>query len=154
MTHVGDLDRAQSVLRTGATLAGCMTLLLWVPMLVAPGPVLDLVYGEGFGQGGLVLVLLSVGFIVNVLMGLAGTTLSMAGKEGLSAQVQWGGVALRVLLVVPAALLGGVVALAVVASLVSSLVFVAMWARTRSELGIATHVTLRPDLHVLRRTAG
>ena len=154
MTHRGDLLGVQTVLRTGATLAGAMTLVLWLPMLVAPGAVLGLVYGEGFRDGGLVLVLLSVGFIVNVLMGLAGTTLSMAGKEGLGAQVQWAGVVLRVVLVVPAALWGGVVGLAVAASLVSSLVFVAMWARTRRELGVSTHVTLRPDLHLLRRTAG
>lgn len=155
MTHqAGQEDGVQALLRTGATIAAAMTLVIWLPMLVAPGLVLDLVYGEGFGEGALLLVLISVGFIVNVLMGLAGTTLSMAGKEGLGAQVQWGGVVMRGLLVVPAVLLGGVVGLAIEASVVSSLVFVAMWFRTRRALGVMTHVTLRPDLRILRRTAG
>jgi O-antigen/teichoic acid export membrane protein len=155
MTHQPDQrERVQTLLRTGATIAATMTLVLWLPMLVAPGLVLDLVYGEGFGEGALVLVVLSVGFIVNVLTGLAGTTLSMAGREGVGAQVQWAGVVLRVALVIPAALLGGVVAVAAVASAVSATVFVTMWFRTRRVLGIRTHVTLRPDLRILRRTAG
>jgi O-antigen/teichoic acid export membrane protein len=146
--------RVQTLLRTGATIAASMTLVLWLPMLVAPGFVLEIVYGEGFGEGALVLGLLSLGFIVNVLMGLAGTTLSMAGMEGVGAQVQWAGVVVRLVLVAPAALLGGVVALAVVASGISALVFVAMWFRTRQVLGVMTHVTMRPDLRMLRRTAG
>lgn len=152
--HPDQRAGVQGLLRTGATIAAAMTFVIWLPMLVAPGLVLDLVYGDGFGEGALVLVLLSLGFVVNVLMGLAGTTLSMAGREGLGAQVQWAGVVLRCILVVPAAMLGGVVALAVVASTVSSLLFVAMWFRVRRELGVMTHVTLRPDLAALRRTAG
>lgn len=155
LTHQPEQQaRVQTLLRTGATIAASMTLVLWLPMLVAPGFVLEVVYGPGFRDGALVLVLLSVGFIVNVLMGLAGTTLSMAGREGVGAQVQWAGVVLRLLLVAPAALLGGVEALAVVASAISALVFVAMWFRTRQVLGVMTHVTLRPDLRLLRRTAG
>jgi hypothetical protein len=63
-------------------------------------------------------------------------------------------VVLRAALVVPAALVGGVVALAVVASSVSALVFVVMWSRTRRILGVRTHVTVRPELAILRRTAG
>ena len=155
MTHQSDQQlRVQALLRTGATIAASMTLVLWLPMLVAPELVLDIVYGDGFAEGALVLVLLTIGYVVNVLMGLAGTTLSMAGMEGVGAQVQWAGVVLRLVLVVPAALLGGVVALAVVASAVSSLVFVTMWFRTRTVLGVMTHVTLRPDLRILRRTTG
>lgn len=145
---------AEVLLRTGATIAASMTLVLWLPMVIAPGLVLDLVYGQDFSGAALVLVVLSAGFIVNVVMGLAGTTLSMAGREGVGARVQWAGVIVRSVLVVPAALLGGVMGLAVVASLVSAMVFVVMWSRTRRVLGVRTHVTLRPDLRLLRRTAG
>jgi O-antigen/teichoic acid export membrane protein len=147
-------DRVQALLRTGATLAAALTALVWLPMLIAPGLVLDVVYGPGFGSAVPVLLLLAAGFITNVLMGLAGTTLSMSGREGLAAQVQWAGVILRVVVGVPAAMLGGVVALAVTSTVTSTLVFVVMWMRTRRQTGVSTHVTLRPDLRLLRRTAG
>lgn len=144
--------RVERLLRTGATLAAVLTFVIWLPMVVAPRPVLTVVYGSGFDRAAPVLLLLTVGFLVNVLMGLAGTTLSMSGREGLGAQVQWAGVVLRVVVGPPAALLGGVVALAASASAVSAFVFVAMWLRTRRELGVSTHVTLRPELRLLRRT--
>ena len=48
----------------------------------------------------------------------------------------------------------GVVWLAAEASLVSAVVFIVMWIRTRQVLGVDTAVTVRPDLHILRRTAG
>jgi O-antigen/teichoic acid export membrane protein len=146
--------RLERLLRTGATLAFTLTAVIWLPMLIAPKPVLHLVYGSGFDMAAPILVLLSIGFIVNVLMGLAGTTLSMSGREGLGAQVHWAGVVLRVAVGIPAALLGGVVALAASAALISACVFVAMWVRTRREVGVNTHVTFRPDIRLLRRTAG
>ena len=144
----------ERLLRTGATVATVLTMAVWLPMLVAPHLVLRVVYGAGFGDAQPVMLLLSLGFIVNVLMGLAGTTLSMAGREGVGAKIQWVGVALRCLLAYPAAQYGGVVWLAAEASLVSAVVFVVMWIRTRQVLGVDTALTLKPDLHVLRRTAG
>lgn len=145
---------AERLLRTGATVAAVLTVAVWLPMLVAPQQVMRIVYGPGFGQAVPLLLLLSIGFVVNVLMGLSGTTLSMAGREGVGAKVQWVGVILRCLLAYPAAKLFGAVGLAAEASLVSSFVFIAMWVRTRQVLGVSTHVTLHPDLHVLRHTAG
>jgi O-antigen/teichoic acid export membrane protein len=144
---------AERLLRTGATVAAVLTMAVWLPMLVAPNLVMRVVYGPGFSDAVPLLLLLSVGFVVNVLMGLAGTTLSMAGREGAGAKVQWVGVGLRCLLAYPAAKYGGVVWLAAEASLVSSFVFIAMWVRARQVLGVSTHVTLKPDLHVLRRTS-
>lgn len=152
--NVDDRADLQRLLRTGASLTFAVTLLLCLPILIAPGPVLDLVYGAGFDEAAPALLLLSVAFVVNVLMGLAGTTLSMAGREGVGAQVQWAGVVLRLLVAVPAALLGGVVALAAASSAVSVLVFVTMWLRARSQVGVSTHVTLRPDIRLILRTKG
>lgn len=147
-------NTAERLLRTGATVAFVLTVAIWLPMLVAPHLVLRVVYGAGFGDAAPLMFLLAIGFIVNVLMGLAGTTLSMAGREGVGAKIQWVGVALRLLLAYPAAKMGGVVWLAAEASIVSSIVFVLMWVRARQVLGVSTLVTARPDLHVLRRTAG
>jgi O-antigen/teichoic acid export membrane protein len=140
----------ERILRTGATLASLLTVAVAVPMVVAPELVLDLVYGPGFGAAVPVLLLLLLGFVVNALMGLAGTTLSMSGLEGLSARVQWAGVVARVVLGTAAAFLGGVVALAAASTLVSAFVFTAMWWITRRRLGVSTHITARPSLGLLR----
>jgi O-antigen/teichoic acid export membrane protein len=143
---------AERLLRTGATVAFVLTMGVLLPMLVAPHLVVRVVYGPGFADAVPLLLLLCIGFVVNVLMGLSGTTLSMAGREGVGAKVQWVGVGLRCLLAYPAAKWGGAAWLAAEASLVSSFVFIFMWVRTRQVLGVSTHVTVRPDLQVLRQT--
>lgn len=152
--RVHEGDPLERLLRTGASAATLLTALLALPMIVAPGLFLDLVYGPGFQAAMPVLLLLSVGFFGNVATGLAGTTLSMMGREGVAAQVQWAGAILRVALGVPAALIGGLVGLTLSAMAVSIFVFTTMWLRTRREVGLFTHPTLRPELRLLRRTAG
>jgi O-antigen/teichoic acid export membrane protein len=147
-------DPLERLLRTGASAATLLTVLLALPMVVAPGLLLDVVLGPGFRDAVPVLLLLCVGFFGNVATGLAGTTLSMMGREGVAARVQWTGAVLRVVLGVPAALLGGLIGLTLSAMTVSIFVFTAMWLRTRREVGIFTHATLRPELQLLRRTAG
>lgn len=144
----------ERLVRTGATVATGLALVLALPIVVAPGHVVELVYGDGFSRAVPVLLLVSVGSLGNVATGMAGTTLSMLGREDVAARVQWSGVVLRVALGVPAALVGGLVGLSGSALLVSSIVFTVMWWRSRRALGIATHVTLRPELSLLRRTAG
>jgi O-antigen/teichoic acid export membrane protein len=144
----------EPLLRTGASVATVLSLVLSLPMLVAPGFVLDLVYGPGFAEAAPVLLLLAVGFFGNVATGLAGTTLSMLGLEGVAAQVQWTGAAIRVALGVPAALIWGLMGLTVSALTVSIFVFTLMWLRARQHLGVFTHATLRPELYLLRRTSG
>jgi O-antigen/teichoic acid export membrane protein len=145
---------AEPLLRTGATVAFALTMVVWLPMLVAPHFVVRVVYGPGFAAAVPLVLLLSIGFVVNVVMGLAGTTLSMAGREGVGANVQWVGVVLRCLLAYPAAKWGGAIGLAAEASLVSCFVFIAMWVRTKQVLGLNTAVTLQPEPHVLRQTSG
>ncbi|MGH3355855.1 MAG: lipopolysaccharide biosynthesis protein, partial [Nocardioidaceae bacterium] len=147
-------DPLEKLLRTGASTATLLTALLALPMVVAPGMLLDTVFGPGFRDAMPVLVLLSVGFFGNVATGLTGTTLSMMGREGAAAQVKWAGAVLRVVVGVPAALVGGLVGLTLSAMTVSIFVFTAMWIRTRREVGLFTHATLRPELNLLRRTPG
>ncbi|KRF36854.1 hypothetical protein ASG94_05500 [Nocardioides sp. Soil805] len=147
----GSLER---LLRTGATVATGMTLLLALPFVVAPGLVVDLVYGPGFRAAVPVLLLVSIGSFGNVATGMAGTALSMLGREGVSARVQWAGAVLRVAIGVPAALAFGLMGLTVSALTVSVFVFTLMWWRTRRNLGLSTHATLRPELSLLARTSG
>ncbi len=148
------MDPLERLLRTGASAATLLTAVLALPMVVAPGLLLDVVLGPGFRDAVPVLLLLCVGSFGNVATGLAGTTLSMMGREGVAAQVQWSGALLRVGLGVPAGLLGGLIGLTLSAVVVSILVFMALWLATRRTVGLFTHATLRPEPSLLRRTAG
>ena len=147
-------ESLERLLRSAATLALLATLVIWLPMVLAPGTVLTTVFGDAFGAAAPALLVLSIGSLVNVMTGLSGLTLSMSGREGIAARVQWMGVALRPVVGVPAAFLGGVLGLSMSAAVLSAAVFVVLWVRARQRLGVSTHVTVRPDLHLLRRTAG
>lgn len=144
----------QGLVRTGASVATALTAVLALPIVVAPGFVLETVYGDGFEAAVPVMVLLSLAFFGNVATGLAGTALSMLGREGAAAKVQWAGVGLRIAIGVPAALLGALTGLTLSAVAVSIFVFTAMWLCARREVGLSTHATLRPELRRLRRTVG
>ena len=146
-----DLER---LLRTGSTLATAATMILCLPLLVAPGLVLRLVYGSGFQGAVIPLLLLTTALIVNAVTGLAGLTLSMAHREGVAAKVMWGALFPRVIIGASVASTFGVDALAVSAALVSTTTFVLMWRCTRHIIGVNTGFTARPDLSVIKRPAG
>lgn len=148
-------DRSlQHLLRTGASVATGVSAMLMLPVVLAPGLVLDLVYGPGFSDAVPVLLLLSIGYVGNVATGMAGTALSMRGREALGANLQWVGAVLRVTLGVPAALLGGLIGLTLASLTVSVFVLTVMWWGARRAVGLSTHVTLRPEISLLRRTPG
>lgn len=144
----------QRLLRTGASVATGLCLLLAVPLIVAPHLMVRVVYGPGFSEAVPVLLAISIGSFGNVATGMAGTAVSMLGREDVSAQVQWMGAVARVGLGSIAALLWGLTGLTLSALLVSVLVFTVMWWRTRRAVGLDTRLTFRPDLRLLRRTAG
>lgn len=144
----------QRLLRGGATLATAGTAVIWIPMLVFPGPILSLVFGPGFDDAASILVLLTLGNVANVVVGLCGTVLIMSHHEGSVATVQWCGVAARVVVGAGAALAFGAVGLGASAAVCTVGLFWAMWVVTRRLTGLETHVTLRPDLRLLKTTAG
>ena len=150
----GSSANMQNVLRTGATLAAGATVLVALPLFIAPGPILHAVYGPGFQAAITPLVLLTVALLINASTGLAGLTLSMAHREGIAARVQWGALVLRIAIGSAAAATLGLNALAASACLVSSGMFLFMWRRTKRELGVNTAVTGRPDLSILKHQTG
>jgi len=149
-------DRAglERLLRTGATIATAVTAVVALPLLVAPGPILRLVFGPGFGDAIVPLLLLTAAFLVNASTGLAGLTLSMAHREGVAATVQWTALAPRVVVGTVVASAFGLNALAVSAALMSTLMFVSMWYRARAVVGVNTAVTTHVDLSLVRLPAG
>lgn len=142
----------QAVLRTGATAAGVVTSFVWIPMLVAPELVLGVVLGDPFRAAAAPLVVLTLGGLANVVVGLAGTALTMSHREGVVAAVQAGSVVARVVLGFGAAILWGPVGLAASAALVSAITYGLMWWQAWRLLGVRTDVTLRPRLGLLKRT--
>jgi O-antigen/teichoic acid export membrane protein len=154
MLASGELDRLQRLLRTGATLAAIVTAVAWVPMLVAPGPLLDLVYGEGFDGAATVLFLLTVGSMANVLSGLCGTALTMSHHEGAVAAVQVVACVTRIAVAAVAAAIWGLEGLGAAAAIVTVVMYVVMWRLARVRLGLRTELTLRPRLGLVRRTLG
>lgn len=146
-----DMER---FLRSGATMATSVTALICLPLLLAPGFVLRVVYGSGFGDAVVPLILLTGALFVNALTGLAGLALSMAHREGEAAKIQWMTLVPRAVVGLAVAAAFGLNALAVSAAVMSVLMFVVMWARARRELGVNTGFTFRPDLSIIRHPAG
>ncbi len=149
-----DNPRLEKLLRTGATFAGGVTAVVWIPMLVLPGTLLAVVYGDKFSAGAPILLFLTIGSLSNVISGMCGTALTMSHHESIVATVQWIAVVARVGLGVLAASLFGAVGLGASAALVTTLLYLTLWLLTRQRMGLSTHLTLRPNLRLMRQTAG
>jgi O-antigen/teichoic acid export membrane protein len=150
----GEKGPLQRLLRTGATLATLGMVVGWLPILVAPREVMGLIFGGEFRDAALVLVILSVGSLVNCLTGMCGTALMMSGHEGVPAFM--GGITVVGRLVVGLVLVSafGLVGLAVSAVLFTIVYNVALSVFAARRLGLNTWPTLRPRLGLLRQTEG
>lgn len=149
-----DDGRLERLLRTGATLAICLTAAVWIPMLVAPGWLLGVVYGGDFSDAAPILVLLTIGSFVNVWSGMCGTALTMSRHESVVATVQWVAVLLRVVVGSAAATTLGVTGLGASAAVITAGLYLCLWLMTRRRMQMWTHPTLRPSLRLLRQTSG
>lgn len=149
-----DNDRLERLLRTGATMAVCITAVVWLPMLLAPGWLLDVIYGTGFAAAAPVLVLLTLGSFANVWSGLCGTALTMSEHESVVATVQWVAVLLRIVGGTVAATLFGVAGLGASAATITAGLYISLWFLTRRRMNMWTHPTSRPSLRLLRHTSG
>lgn len=150
----GEVRTLERLLRTGATLAALVTAVAWVPMLLIPGPLLDVVYGPGFEGAATVLFLLTVGSMANVLSGLCGTALTMSHHEGSVAAVQVVACVIRIALGFAAAAVWGLDGLGTSAMIVTVAMYWAMWRLARTRLHLRTELTLTPRIGLVRRTLG
>jgi len=148
-----DPAKVESVARSAATLTTVMSAVAMVPICIAPGWLLDKVYGDGFGSGAAVLVLMAVGYFLRVTAGMATAWMSMTGHERTAVRIYWLGNVARALVGSAAGLAFGTVAFAVVSVVVTSVVFWTLWWRARVDSGIRTHPRLVPDLRALRQAS-
>ena len=152
MLEAKDHAKLEAVLRTGATLSAAVTSILLIPMLVAPAKILEIAFGDPFRAAATPLLLLTLANVANVLSGLCGTALTMSHEEGAVAAVQAVGVTLRLVVGCAAALMFGLMGLAVSAAVLTACTYGSMWWLARRRLGLRTEPTLRPRLSLLRKT--
>jgi O-antigen/teichoic acid export membrane protein len=150
----GDHGQLEPLVRTAATVSSAASGVLWVPIMLVPGLVLTIVFGEGFEAAAPVLMLLASGYLLNSISGMSATTLSMAHHEGDVALINWCAVVLRLISGVVCAGLWGVTGLAASSAAIATLHYAASWSAVRWRLSISTHATLRPKLALLGRISG
>lgn len=149
-----DRRRLEQLVRTASSVTTLIAAALWLPMVLAPQQVLDLIFPTDFTVAWKALVLIATGYLLNAVSGMSGTTLSMSHHEGDLALMTWAAVAARVVSGVVCAHLAGATGLAASSAVISVLYYAATWTMVRRRLHISTHATVRPRLSLLRRTAG
>lgn len=145
-------DKLQEVLRTTASVAGLPALLVLLIFAIFAGPILRVVYGEFYVSASRLLVILSVGQLVNVWSGSCALVLNMTGfhKEAMLMSILTGGLCL--LAAFPTITHYGAIGAAVVVTSAISLRNVGMLLLTRRKTGIWTHMNW-PRLRVWRVTS-
>jgi len=154
MVVASDRKHLETLVRTGATLATVATALICLPLLVMPQLVVRIVFGPGFADAAVPVMVLSVAMLLNAVMGLAGLTMSMAHREGTVAWMQWTTLVARVGVGCLVASAFGLEALAVSSAVWSTAFFVGIWVAAWRKLGVNTVATLHPRLSLVRETAG
>lgn len=144
----------EPLVRTGATIASVLSAVVWLPLMVAPGLVLGLVFGHEFAEAVPALLVISTRYFLNAVTGPSVPTLSMAHHEGDVAVINWVTLGARVVCGFVAARLWGLTGLAVSMCLIATVGYVAAWWAARWRLGVSTHLTLRPKLSLLGRVSG
>jgi len=147
----GEVTELEAVLRTGATLATLVSAVLWLPMLLVPAPLLEVLFGAEFGGAATLLILLTIGNMPNVVSGLSGTVLTMSHHEGAMARLQWVTVLVRLVGGIIAVWLGGLPGLGVSAMVSSFVLYGISWRLARTRAGVVTHATARPHIGLLRK---
>lgn len=144
----------QSLLRDTASLAALPALAAVVLFAVAGHTVLGVLFGPAYRGALPLLLLLSLGQLVNILCGCAGYTLMMTGlqRDMMWITVIWGLVMIMCGLIAVHQL--GAFGLACISALCLAGQSIAMWLRVRQVLGVWTHASwhgmVRP-LETLRR---
>jgi len=130
----GDRYGLESVVRLAALMASAFALILFVIIVVLRAWLLGL-FGEGFASGELPLVILSLGQLVNVLIGPVGYLTTMTGHHAAAGKVVAGSAALNLilnLLLIPAwGIVGASIATASALAVSHTLLGIYVWRKLR-----------------------
>ena len=134
-------DVLERVLRTAATLAALPGVVLLLVFIFASGDIMVLIFGEPYRDGGTILAIFSLGYIVNVWTGSCGNVLIFTGHQRImmgitlvSGPISFLG---ALLLVTPM----GAVGVALAMSIGLALQNLAAWWLVHRRVGIWTHAS-------------
>jgi O-antigen/teichoic acid export membrane protein len=140
------LEQLERLLRAVSTLVGLPSLLVLVVLSLAGTPILGLVYGDFYRQGAVVLVILSVGQLLNVLAGSCSLVLSMTGHQQVNMVVMLITATVAVVSGILLTQAYGMVGTAVSSALALGLQNILMVVIAKQKLGIWTHVNVSPSV--------
>jgi O-antigen/teichoic acid export membrane protein len=133
----------QRALRATATIAGIPTIAVLIVFLVFGAPIMGMVYGDFYRTGATVLVLLSLGHLVNAAAGSCGLVLMLTGHQMAMLRISLFSGVLAVLAMLWAAPRYGPVGIAAVAATGMTLQNLLMLVTAHRRTQIWTHVDLR-----------
>lgn len=138
-----DTTRLELLLRTVATLAAIPALAVLMLFILFSDAIMALVYGEFYRTGGLVLLILSIGQIVNVLVGSCGYVLIMTGHRKTTMFISLTSAFLAIGAGFFLIKQHGVIGLASAYAIALSFQQIAMWLFARLHCKIWTHVGIQ-----------
>jgi O-antigen/teichoic acid export membrane protein len=147
----GEPIRMEREARTSATFATIGSLVLIVPLLVAPELILTVAFGSDFVDATPVLRILAVGQLFNAFTGPCNAVLTMTGRERLVMTMSIVGVCASLTASIVGSLLGGTTGLAIGAAATTAGLWLVMWMLARRVAGVWTHASGRILLRSIRR---
>lgn len=132
----------ERILRAGATLAGLISLPVFLAFVIAPQWLLGLIYGEYYADSRAVLALLATGMFFNVITGMRGNVLMMTGHERAQLAISLAGGTLNIALCTAGAYYGGMFGVALAAMSAMIIQCLLEEVTVRRVLGIWTHASV------------
>lgn len=150
--HRGDHRRLEQVLRAGSTVGVAGLGLVLLPILIAPEPIMQLLFGQPFGAGAQFLVILSIGAAASAIGGLCSTALMMSDNEGVQAATFAVAALVRCLVGGLLFALWGPIGIAISSATVTLAINIATGLLLTKRMGLYGWPTVRPRLRILRDT--
>ena len=135
----------QAALRGTATLAAVPAFMVLAAYMMFGHELLTLVFGQLYGGGALVLLILSMGMVVNVWTGSCGQVLALTGHQRALMLITVATGLFSVLLAVVSVRFWGLTGVAIAVATGRVLQNLSAWILVRKLTGLWTHGTLRPS---------
>jgi O-antigen/teichoic acid export membrane protein len=140
----------QRILRISSTIAAIPVMVVLLPMILLPGTILGLVYGEFYSSGASILVILSCGQLAATLTGSCGSCLLMTGHHRTMIIASLAGVVVLFGAGALAATAYGAIGLAIVCAITMAGKNVWWLIAARVQIGVWTQVTIPREIPSLR----
>jgi len=140
----------QRILRISSTIAAIPVMVVLMPMILVPGTILGLVYGDFYSSGASILVILSCGQLVATLTGSCGSCLLMTGHHRTMIIASLTGVVVLFGAGTMAAMTYGAIGLAIVCAVTMAGKNLWWLIAAKVQIGVWTNVTIPREIPTLR----